>query len=168
MKKLFIGCVCALSVAIGGVAAAENTEDYYAASYDGLWVCVVGSSMEVFLPKRWSVSPSPEVPAGLFAQDAETGASMRLSLRLSEEKSVDELSDAYSADAQYVNVQRMDVGGVPYVLFELPSLDAYMGVTDVEFAQVFTFAFAPKDAPGLRALAQEIMASLRKAKGGNG
>ncbi len=145
-------------VYLGGAAIAE-----YLPSYDGIWVLVPDSTMEIFLPKDWSVSSPSAVPVGLIAEDRENGISMRLSLRPSEAKSVDELSQAYAADAQYTNVRRLDVGNLAYVLLQLPAMDAYMGVTDVGYVQIFTFTFSPMEMPGLQALAQEIMASLRAA-----
>ncbi len=150
-------------------ASAENAPAAASTpSFEGHWVRVSDSAMEVYLPAAWTVSPSSAVPVGLLAEDAANGVSMRLSLRASEDKSVDELCDAYTADSQYANVRRADMGGTAYVVFDLPALDAYMGVTDVGYVQIFTFTFAPKDAPGLRALAEEIMASLRVADGSNG
>ncbi len=161
MKRLLAFFLFALLAASNGISRAETASANYLPSYDGIWVLVPNSSMEIFLPKEWSVSSPSAVPVGLIAEDRNNGISMRLSLRPSEAKSVDELCRAYAADAQYSNVQRLDVGNMAFVLLELPALDAYMGVTDVGYVQIFTFTFSPMGIPGLHALAQEIMGSLR-------
>ncbi len=164
MKKrgLAILFVCVL---IAGAAAAEAWQP----NYDGLWVRVRESAMEIFLPTNWKIASEKEAPEGLLAEDPETKMTMRLSLSPYDGKAADAILKDMQADAGYANAELVQFGGASYVLADQPAEKAYVGVLNSEyFSMKVTFTFAPADTPEARRLAESIMSTLREFAEGNG
>lgn len=158
MKKLTLWILCI--ALLSGIASMAMAEDYLPA-FEGYWVDVADTPMEVCLPEAWTHDTTEEVPSGLKAKCADPEMRLTLTIKKSTEKTADELFEDYTKDDAYRDVERADLNGIPYVLMEAVDSGAYVGVTAVGDSGVFMFTFRGAETPENRMLVRGIMDSLR-------